>query len=32
VYGVWTEKPAAPPDTPRARGTIVRVGIADFGR
>ena len=27
VYGVWTEKPASS----SSRGTIVRVGIADFG-
>jgi hypothetical protein len=28
VYGVWTEKP----DLPKSRDTIVRVGMADFGR
>ncbi|HEV2425282.1 MAG TPA: sialidase family protein [Terriglobia bacterium] len=26
VYGAWTEKPEA-----RSRGTVVRVGVADFG-
>jgi hypothetical protein len=26
VYGAWTEKP-----DPRARGTVIRVGVADFG-
>src|SRR5579863_9029048 len=38
VYGVWTEKPAAPPETgnkidapkPKPRGTVVKVGVADF--
>jgi hypothetical protein len=42
VYGVWTEKPAAVPETgketekkfdegkPKPRGTVVKVGIADF--
>jgi hypothetical protein len=38
VYGVWTEKPAAVPETgnkaedakSKARGTVVKVGIADF--
>jgi len=42
VYGVWTEKPTPPPSDekgkpgedkeakPPVRGTIVRVGIADF--
>ena len=42
VYGIWTEKPApepAAPDTktqteekkPKPQGTIVKVGVADFG-
>ncbi|HEV2425285.1 MAG TPA: hypothetical protein VGZ29_10705 [Terriglobia bacterium] len=26
VYGAWTEKPEA-----RSRGTVIRVGVADFG-
>lgn len=38
VYGVWTEKPAAPPEKeaksdatpPKPRGTVVKVGTADF--
>jgi hypothetical protein len=42
VYGVWTEKPAVIPDAenkvgtksetgqPKSRGTVVKVGIADF--
>ncbi|HVR23017.1 MAG TPA: hypothetical protein VMU26_06815 [Candidatus Polarisedimenticolia bacterium] len=38
VYGVWTEQPATPPLTgnntddakPKPRGTVVKVGIADF--
>jgi hypothetical protein len=38
VYGVWTEKPATVPETgnkpddakPKPRGTVVKVGIADF--
>jgi hypothetical protein len=38
VYGVWTEKPAEAPDTgnkvddakPKSRGTVVKVGTADF--
>jgi hypothetical protein len=42
VYGVWTEKPAAVPETgkeaekksedakPKPRGTVVKVGVADF--
>ncbi len=29
VYGIWTEKPKAAADA-KTRGTIVRVGIADF--
>jgi hypothetical protein len=46
VYGVWTEKPAPPPEPateektkpqakpakPQPRGTVVKVGAADFGR
>jgi hypothetical protein len=43
VYGVWTEKPATAPEAgnkpetkpeaapPKPRGTVVKVGIADFG-
>lgn len=31
VYGVWAEKPEASGDS-KARGTIVRVGVADFGQ
>lgn len=38
VYGVWTEKPVAVPEKagesaetkPRPRGTVVKVGVADF--
>jgi hypothetical protein len=38
VYGVWTEKPATVPETgnklddakPKPRGTVVKVGVADF--
>jgi hypothetical protein len=31
VYGAWTERPKATADSPQPRGTIVRVGVADFG-
>jgi hypothetical protein len=39
VYGVWTEKPAATPESEKKsdevkakpRGTVVKVGVADFG-
>ncbi|MFZ1160556.1 MAG: exo-alpha-sialidase [Candidatus Sulfotelmatobacter sp.] len=38
VYGVWTEKPVTVPETgntgdeakPKPRGTVVKVGVADF--
>ena len=30
VYGIWTEKPKGEGDS-MARGTVVRVGVADFG-
>jgi photosystem II stability/assembly factor-like uncharacterized protein len=38
VYGAWTEQPPPPPETekksdgtpPKPRGTIVKVGVADF--
>lgn len=38
VYGAWTEKPAAVPETgnkpdegkPKPQGTVVKVGVADF--
>jgi hypothetical protein len=30
VYGVWTERPKANGET-QPRGTVVRVGVADFG-
>ena len=46
VYGIWTEKPAPPPEAkdkteagkdprrrkPQPRGTIVKIGTADFSK